>query len=339
MPDLSTTYLGLALRNPLIASASPLTGHLDKLMLLEAQGAAAVVLPSLFEEQIDQQDSSLPSSPPGADPFQRSALAPVPPLVDYNTGPDGYLKFLEQAKKAVAIPVIASLNGTARGPWLRFAKSLEQSGADALELNIYLVSADPDTSGAQIEQRYFDLVAAVKDAVSIPLAVKIGPFFTSPAHVARRLAESGADGLVLFNRFCQPDINVDWPAVCTQLELSSPAEARLPLRWIAILRDKVRSSLAATTGVHSAQDAIKYLLAGADVVMTASALLRHGPRRLAEMLDGLRAWMIDKKFARLDDFRGSLCQLRVPDPSAFERAHYLWAVTTYEKEPAQASTS
>ncbi|MBI1903766.1 MAG: dihydroorotate dehydrogenase-like protein [Planctomycetia bacterium] len=333
--DLSTSYLGLKLKNPLIASASPLTGHLDKLMLLESEGAAAVVLPSLFEEQIEQQDFSLPS-PPGADPFQRSALTPVPPLVDYNTGPDGYLKFLEQAKKAVAIPVVASLNGTSRGPWLRFAKSLEDAGADAIELNIYLVSADPEVSGAEIEERYVELVAAAREAISIPLAVKIGPFFTSPAHVARRLAESGADGLVLFNRFCQPDINVEWPAVCTQLELSSPAEARLPLRWIAILREKVSASLAATTGVHSAEDVIKYLLAGADAVMTASALLRHGPRRLAEMLDGLRAWMIEKKFARIDDFRGSLCQLRVPDPSAFERAHYLWAVTTYETEPARA---
>jgi dihydroorotate dehydrogenase (fumarate) len=290
MADLRTRYLGLELRSPLVASSSPLTGTLDGLKRLEAAGAGAVVLPSLFEEDLAEEarevDALLATGATGAE-----ARAGRPQQAGYGAGAAAYLALVEQAKASLSVPVVASLNGVSRGGWVRHAARLEQAGADALELNIYYVSSGPGQSASEVEWRYLDIVRAVRQAATVPLAVKLSPYFSSLTNMAGQLAEAGADGLVLFNRFYQPDLDVETFEVVPSLELSTSAELRLPLRWIAILHRRHRMSLAASTGVHSAEDVIKALLAGADVAMMTSALLRHGPDHLAQVEARLGGWL------------------------------------------------
>jgi dihydroorotate dehydrogenase (fumarate) len=325
MVDLRTRYLGLDLRSPLVASASPLTGTLDGLRRLEAAGAAAVVLPSLFEEQLTleaQQVGRLLES--GAD-----SLSAALDLDDYNAGPFGYLALVEKAKATLQIPVIASLNGVTPGAWVEHALLLEEVGADALELNIYYVSSSPGRSGSEVEWRYLELVRAVRQAIGIPLAVKLSPYFSSVANLARQLVEAGANGLVLFNRFYQPDLDLDTLEVSPQLVLSSSEELRLPLRWIAILYRQVPGSLAASTGVHTAADAVKVLMAGADVAMMTSALLRHGAEHLKVVEDGLREWLEGRGMPSVDLLRGLRSQRSVRDPAAWERANYITMLASY----------
>ncbi|HEU5001777.1 MAG TPA: dihydroorotate dehydrogenase-like protein [Actinomycetota bacterium] len=327
--DLTTHYLAMPLRNPLVASASPLGASLDTLVRLEDAGAGAVVLPSLFEEQIVHEELEVhrllffgaESHPEAWDYF--------PQLDDYNTGPDGYLRHLERAKSTLAIPVIASLNGSTRGGWLRYARRLQDAGADAIELNVYEVAADPEVSGRAIEQELLELVASVRAAVTVPLAVKCSPYFTAMAHMAIRLEAAGADGLVLFNRFVQPEIDLDRMAVVSKVHLSLPDELRLRLRWIALLRGHLRVSLAATGGIHSATDAVKVLLAGADVAMMASALLANGPEHLGLVLAELSGWMANHGYTSVRQLQGAMSQQSAADPAAFERVQYMKALTNY----------
>ena len=328
-PDLRTRYLGLELRSPLVASASPLTGVIDNLRALDAAGAGAVVLPSLFEEQLTADALAVDRVLATADCFPEALGGHVPGLEGYNTGPERYLSLVERAKAAVSIPVVASLNGTSRGGWARYATLLQDAGADALELNLYAVASDPDEDGAAVERRYLQLVASVRELLRVPLAVKLSPYFSALTAVARALVDAGADGLVLFNRFYQPDIDLESLDVVPRLTLSSPDELRLPLRWIAILHGRVDASLAATTGIHSAADAAKALLAGADVAMMTSALLRHGPAHLGRVRDDLVAWMAEREYDSVEQLKGSLSQGLVPDPGAYERAGYVRTLTSF----------
>jgi len=326
--DLRTTYLGIELKNPLVASASPLTGHHDSLCQLEEAGAAAVVMPSLFEEQLERDELAVRLFfELGMDQFVET-LAERPELDQYNKGPANYLAEIKLAKKAISIPVIAGINGVGLGNWARHASLLEDAGADAVELNAYFVPTDPEATAAQLENRYLDVVAAVREALTIPLAVKLGPHFTSLPNFARRLVEAGADGLVLFNRFLQPDIELETLEISPRLALSTSAELRLPLRWIAILRPQLAISVAASTGIETPDDVIKLLLVGADVTMTASALLRHGPRYIRTLLDGLSPWLEKKGYRSIKQMKGSLSLRNCPDPAAFERANYVKVITS-----------
>jgi dihydroorotate dehydrogenase (fumarate) len=287
------------------------------------------VLPSLFEEQIEHEQVDTHELLEHMTHSFGEALTWFPELDDYATGPEAYLEHLRAAKAALRVPVIASLNGVSTGGWLRYARLCEEAGADALELNVYAVEADPAVSGAEVEERTVALVREVRAAISIPLAVKVGPFYSAFAHMAGRLHDAGADGLVLFNRFLQPDIDLETLAVAPRLELSTPAELRLPLRWIAILRGRVPVSLAATTGVHDWSGALKLLLAGADAVMVASAALERGPAVVEELLDGLGAWIDENEYESVEQLRGSLSQAACPDPAAFERGNYMRALVSY----------
>jgi dihydroorotate dehydrogenase (fumarate) len=335
MVDLRTRYLGLQLRTPLVASSSPLTGTLDGLERLEAAGASAVVLPSLFEEDLAEEAREVGALlATGATAAE--ARAGHPGHAGYGAGAAAYLSLLEQARASLSIPVIASLNGTSRGGWVRHAARLEQAGADALELNVYYASSSPGQSGSEVEWRYLDVVAAVRQAVGIPLAVKLSPYFSSVTNMAGQLVEAGVDGLVLFNRFYQPDLDVQTLQVVPSLELSTSVELRLPLRWIAILYRRWGVSLAASTGVHTAEDVIKVLLAGADVAMMTSALLRNGPDHLSQVEAGLRAWLEHHGHQSVDRVRGRLSQRSVPDPAAFERANYLKVLASRRAGPPAA---
>jgi dihydroorotate dehydrogenase (fumarate) len=327
--DLTTKYLGLTLKNPLIIAACPLTQRLETLVRLEAAGAAAVVLPSLFEEQITHDEVEMTRVHEiGTESFAES-LTYFPDADDYHTGPESYLDFIEKAKFAVKVPVIASLNGASTGGWTRYAKMMQDAGADALELNVYFVATDFDTTAAEVESRYLALVAAVKKSVSIPLAVKVGPYFSAMANMARRLVEAGADGLVLFNRFLQPDINLDTLETTPKLVLSSPNELLVPLRWIAILRGRVDASLALTSGLHDADGMAKALLAGADAGMVASTLYEDGSQQVGRILSGLRDWMEEKEYDSVEQLKGSMSQENCPDPAAFERGNYMKALTSF----------
>ena len=327
--DLTTRYLGLELANPIVPSASTLSQRSDTLKRLEAAGASAIVMQSLFEEQIEREELEIHHLlETGAESFAE-ATTYLPELEDYNVGPDAYLRHLEQTKQELRIPVIGSLNGSSDGGWTRYARLIQEAGADALELNVYYVAADPSQTSADVEQRYLDLVAEVRSTVTIPLAVKVGPFFSSMANMAVRLVEAGADGLVLFNRFMQPDIDLETLSVDPTLHLSSSEELRLPLRWIAILHGRVNASLASTTGVHTAEDAVKMILAGADVTMMASALFRQGPEHLGVVLDGVRQWLEEREYASVEQARGSLSQQASPDPASFERSNYMRAVVSF----------
>ena len=328
-PDLRTRYLSLELTNPIVASASPLTGDLDTLAALEEAGAAAVVLPSLFEEQIEHEEVSLHETLElGAHSFGE-ALTYFPEMDDYNTGPGRYVEHVAAAKQALSIPVIASINGVTPGGWVRYAELLQHAGADAIELNVYAVETDTYASAASVEDRTLRLVSRVRSAVTVPLAVKVGPYYTAFANVAQRLSDARADGLVLFNRFLQPDIDLETLSVKPELHLSSPDEVRLPLRWIAILHGRVPLSLAATSGVRSAEDVVKLVLAGADVVMVASELLRRGPQVVTELRDGLRDWLAEREYASVEQAKGSMSQASCGDPHAFERAQYVRTLVGY----------
>jgi dihydroorotate dehydrogenase (fumarate) len=315
MADLRTRYLGMELRSPLVASSSPLTGSLEGLRRLEQAGAGAVVLPSLFEEELEQE----------APPPRTTGGGPA----GYGAGPAAYLALVAEAKAALSIPVVASLNGVSRGGWASWASRLEEAGADALELNVYYISSRPGLSGSDVEWHYLDVVRAVRRATRLPLAVKLSPYFSSLVNLAGQLVEAGADGLVLFNRFYQPDLDIEAMEVLPALELSTSTELRLPLRWIAILHRRHRVSLAASTGVHTATDVLKVLLAGADVAMLTSALLRNGPDHLRPVEVQVRDWMDRHGFETLDQLRGRLSQRSVPDPAAFERANYIKTLASH----------
>jgi len=330
--DLRTTYLGLQLRTPLVASASPLTGHLDSLLALQEAGAAAVVLPSLFEEEVEgdslhlheRLETGALSFPEAADFF--------PSLEFGDIGPEGHVKLVMAAKDQLRVPVIASVNGTTPGGWVWYARILAEAGADAIELNLYAVAADSTRSGAEVEAGYLEVVRRVRAAIEVPLAVKLSPYFSSTAHFVRRVVEAGADGLVLFNRFYQPDIDLDTLDVLPRVALSDPRE--LPLRWLAILRPLLPdTSLAATTGVHSGRDAVKALLVGADVVMTTSALLRHGPGHLARMEAELVRWLDEREYVSVAQLRGSVSHRGAADPTGFGRANYLRTLASYRPTP------
>jgi dihydroorotate dehydrogenase (fumarate) len=324
--DLSTDYMGLALRNPLVASASPLSRTVDGVRGLADAGVGAVVLYSLFEEQLLREAAlNARLADAGAESFAES-LSYFPDAADEDPGPRRYLSLLERAASAVDIPVIASLNGVTPGGWAAYAAAMQDSGAAAIELNVYYLPGDPRISGRDVEQRHLDVLTRVKDAVTVPVAVKLGPHFSSTGEMALRLDGAGADGLVLFNRFLQPDIDPEAIAVVPAVGLSSSAEARLPRTWIALLHGRVRAALAATTGVEGPADVVKYLLAGADVVMTASALLRHGPGYAAVLLDGLSDWMGRKGFATVDQTRGLLAVPPGTDEAAHERTEYVSAM-------------
>jgi len=330
MIDISTTYLGLKLRTPLVASASPLSQDIYNIRRLEDLGASAVVLYSLFEEQLQQEEAELEHRlSAGTDSFAE-ATSFFPQPEEFRLGPEGYLKHIDRAKKAVSIPIIASLNGSSVGGWTNYAKQIEQAGADALECNIYFVAADPEISSAEVEQRYLDIVAAVKSAVSIPVAVKISPFFSNMANMAKRFDEAGANALVLFNRFYQPDINIEELEIEPNVLLSTPQALRLPLTWIGILYGRVRANLAATSGVHGHEDVIKLLMVGADVTMLCSTLLRNGISHIRRIERGLVEWMEKHEYESVQQMKGSMSQNRCPDPSAFERAQYMKAVKGVE---------
>ncbi len=338
MTDLSTRYLGLKLSTPLVVSASPLSQEIYGIRRLEDAGASAIVLYSLFEEQLRQEARELEYHlSAGTESFAES-LTYLPMRGEFRTGPEGYLDHIRKAKAAVAIPVIASLNGATLGGWTKYAKEIEEAGADAIECNIYSIAADADVTGVEVEQRYIDILRAVKAAVRIPVAVKLGPFFSNMANMARKLEQSGADGLVLFNRFYQPDIDLDELEIRPNVLLSTPQALRLPLTWIGILYGRIRANLAATSGIHSAEDVIKLLLVGADVTMLCSVLLRDGVGHLREIERELREWLDYHEYESVNQMQGSMSQLRCPDPGAFERAQYMRAVKgiQYVQRPSPA---
>ncbi|MCA9928812.1 MAG: dihydroorotate dehydrogenase-like protein [Anaerolineales bacterium] len=333
--DLKTTYLGLDLKNPLVPSSSPLARELDSLRQMEDAGAGAVVLHSLFEEQITQETHTLNEHlMQGTESFAE-ALDYFPDASEYKTGPDAYLEHVRKAKAALSIPVIASLNGVSTGGWVQYARELEAAGADALELNIYYLPTDLNMSGSAVEQLYLDVLRDVKSTVSIPVAMKLNPYFSALANMADRLAAGGADGLVLFNRFYQPDLDLENLEVVPNLQLSTSQELRLPMRWIAILYGRVQTDLALTTGIHTVVDALKGLAAGANVVMVASELLRNGINRLQVLRMGIEAWLIENEYESLDQLRGSLSQVNCSEPAAFERANYMRVLSSYAPDYAK----
>lgn len=330
MPDLTTTYLGLSLKNPLVASASPLSKKLDRVRQLEDAGASAIVMYSLFEEQITREIDELDCYLNLATNSYAEALSYFPNLEHYNVGPDSYLEHLRRVKEAVAIPVIGSLNGVSAGGWVEYAQKIEQAGADALELNIYYLPTDRELSSSALEKIYVNLVREVRAALHIPLALKLSPFVTALPHLARRLTEAGANGLVLFNRFYQPDFDLEAFEVVPHLELSTSHELLLPLRWIALLYGRVYADLALTSGVHRVQDVVKAVMAGANVTMLASELLLHGPERIRQLQEELDQWMEKHEYLSVTQMRGCMSQHSVAEPAAFERANYLKALNLFD---------
>ncbi len=330
--NLATRYLGLDLRSPLVASASPLNTDLGNLRQLQDCGAGAVVLPSVFEEQITREQEILDALiEHGAESFGE-ALSYFPAQTAYAFDTSKHLGLIEDAASALEIPVIASLNGVTDSGWVNYARDIEAAGAKALELNVFFIPSDLSMDGRAVEARYIDIVRAVTDAIDIPVAVKIGPYFSAPGHMARQLVAAGAKGLVLFNRFYQPDIDPSTLSVTTTLELSQRYEARLPLLWIGVLAGRVEASLAATTGVETVEDVVKYLLAGADVVMTTSALLRHGPGHMRVLVEGLREWLSVRLLASPGDIRGRLNHQGVENPETYERANYIKVLQGFGSE-------
>jgi dihydroorotate dehydrogenase (fumarate) len=326
---LATRYLGLALRNPLVAAASPVTGRLDTLRRLDDAGVGAVVMPSLFEEQIEHDELAIADLEHVGQEISAEISGYLDPFTGIEVGPGGYLRRLEAAKGALTVPVIASLNGHRPGGWTHHAQLMQDAGADALELNVYFLATDASEAGRDVEERTIDTVAAVCGQVKLPVTVKIGPWFSSVPNLVRRLGEAGAQGVTLFNRFYQPDVDLELLEVAPRLVLSTPEESRLALRWIAILHGRTAIDLAASTGAHDAEDVAKLLLVGADVVTMASSLLLHGPEHVAKVLADLRAWMAEHEYDDVSDLRGALSQRAAPDPAAFERANYLRTLTRY----------
>ena len=327
--DLTTTYMGLELKNPLVPSASPLTAELGTIRQLEDAGAAAVVLHSLFEEQISHEAAEMAHYLAHGTESYAEALSYFPEADDYRLGPEQYLEHIAAAKKAVDIPVIASLNGVTTGGWIDCARQMEQAGADGIELNVYFIATRPNLAALDVENLYVQILHAVKKSVKIPVAIKVSPFFSATAAMAKRLDDAGADALVLFNRFYQPDIDLDELEVVPNLVLSSEHEMRLPLRWIAILHHEVRASLAATTGISSGHDVLKMLMVGADVTQVCSVLLRKGVGELSVILKDMQAWMTEHEYASVRQMKGSMSQRSVAEPAAFERANYMKALNSY----------
>ncbi|MFB2876426.1 dihydroorotate dehydrogenase-like protein [Floridanema aerugineum] len=329
--DLTTNYLGLTLRSPIVPSAAaPLTENVDNIRKMEDAGAGAVVLHSLFEEQIRQEREELHHHLTYHSESFAEALTYFPEPEIFHVGTEEYLNHIRRAKQMVDIPVIASLNGSTIGGWTDFASQIQQAGADALELNIYYVPTDFNMSGAQVEQNYIDIVRAVKSAVTIPVAVKLSPFFSNMAYMAKRLEEAGADGLVLFNRFYQPDIDIEDLEVRPNVLLSTPQAMRLPMRWIAILYGRISPELAATGGIHKGQEVIKMLMAGAKITQICSVLMRHGIAHIRDIENEMKHWMIEHEYESVKQMIGSMSQINCPDESAFERAQYMRAVQTYK---------
>jgi dihydroorotate dehydrogenase (fumarate) len=330
MIDLSTSYLGLQLHTPLVPSASPLSQEIDGIRRLEDAGASAVVLYSLFEEQLRQEEFELDHHlSHGTDSFAELQTF-FPQANEFHLGPEGYLNHIRKAKEAVALPVIASLNGATVGGWTEYARQIEQAGADALECNIYFMATDPQVTSAEIERTYIHILRSVKAAIHIPVAVKLSPFFSNMANMAKRLDEAGADGLVLFNRFYQPDIDLEELELRPNVLLSTPQALRLPMTWIGILYGRIRASLAATSGIHGPEDVIKLIMVGANVTMLCSTLLRNGIHHLRYIEQGLQRWMAEHEYESVRQMQGSMSQLRCPDPGAFERSQYMRAVKNIE---------
>jgi dihydroorotate dehydrogenase (fumarate) len=327
--DLRTHYLGLELRNPLIAGAGPLNAELDNIKRLEDLGAGAVVLPSIFEEQIERERQLIDELTSIGTNSVSEALSYFPSQAAYAFDPDRYLEHVRRAVEAVDIPIIGSLNGVTEHGWIDYARRIEEAGAQAIELNIYFIPSDLDLTGRAVEQRYLDILKAVKAAVGIPVAVKMSPYFSAIGHMAREMDKIGADGLVLFNRFYQPDIDLARLALVASLDLSQPSEMRLPLLWLGLLAGRVKGSLAASTGVATAGDIVKYLMVGADVVMTTSALLREGIDHFRTLRDGLETWLAARGVQTLASIRGSMSHQKIGNPRGFERANYIRVLQTY----------
>jgi dihydroorotate dehydrogenase (fumarate) len=327
--NMTTRYMGLRLKNPLVASASPLSETLDGIRRLEDNGAAAVVMFSLFEEQITHDSAALEHFMRLGTASSSEALSYFPEIRDYDVGPQQYLDLIRKATEAVDIPIIASLNGVTERGWVTFARQMQDAGASGIELNVYYIPTETFKSGAEVEQQYLDVLSSVKANVSIPVAIKVGPYFSSFADMACQLEEAGADALVLFNRFYQPDFDIETRTVVPSLALSRPDEIRLPLLWISLLYGRVSASLAATTGVHSPVEAIKYLMAGADVVMSTAALLQQGPPFFARLLAEMTTWMEQKGYTSISQMRGSMSQQSVMDSSAFVRSNYIKVLESY----------
>ena len=330
--DLSTTYMGLKLKNPLVPSASPLSHSLDGMKRLEDAGASAIVMYSLFEEQIEHEAAELDHYLRYGTESFAEALSYFPEADEYNLGPEEYVELLHKAKQSLDIPVIGSLNGISNGGWVSYARKIEQAGADALELNVYYIHTDPKLSSQEVEQRYLDVLSSVKASVNIPVAMKLSPYFSALANMAQRFDGAGANALVLFNRFYQPDIDLETLEVRPNVLLSTPGALRLPLRWVAILYGRIRASLAATSGIHTAVDVLKLLMAGADVTMLCSAMLKHGPGRITEILNELDRWMVDHDYVSVSQMKGSMSQKSVADPAAFERANYMRVLHSFAPE-------
>lgn len=327
--DIKTKYLGLELKNPIVPSASPLSRNLDSMKRLEDAGAAAIVMYSLFEEEIAHESEELDHYLHYGTESFAEALTYFPKVDEYNLEPDAYIELLRKAKESLSIPVIPSLNGITPGGWTKYARHFEDAGADAMELNVYYIPTDPRLNPSDVEERYIEVLTTVRDSVSIPLAVKLSPYFSSLSNFAHRAVGAGANGLVLFNRFYQPDIDLNELEVVPNVTMSDSSEIKLPMRWIAILYGKIRASLAATSGVHTAEDVLKLVMAGADVTMMCSALLEHGPKHIEKVLGDLTKWMEEHEYESIEQMKGSMSQKSVADPAAFERANYVKALNRF----------
>ncbi len=330
MVDLSTDYLGLQLKNPIVASASPLSKKLDFVRRMEDAGIAAVVMYSLFEEQIIHESLALDHYLNQGTYTYAEALTYFPDLDHYNLGPEPYLELIQHIKEAVSIPVIGSLNGITSGGWIEYAQKIQEAGADALELNMYSVPTNFDTSASEFEKSRLELLQEIRSKIHIPLAVKLAPYFSSFPNFAKHSVEAGANGLVLFNRFMQPDLDIETLDVVPNLKLSTSAELRLPLRWVAILYNRIQADLALTSGVHTSNDVLRAMMAGANVVMIASEFIENGVGRAAQILEEMQSWMQEYEYESVQQMRGSMSQKAVADPAAFERANYMKALTSYD---------
>jgi dihydroorotate dehydrogenase (fumarate) len=339
MIDLSTNYLGLKLRNPIVVSASPLTEKLENFARLEDAGASAIVMYSLMEEQIEADSENIDNALEYGANSYAEATSYLPDMAKYHIGPDRYLELLHQGKKSVSIPVIASLNGRSPGGWVRYSEFMEQAGADALELNIFDVASDPELSANDLETRYCNIVRAIRKSIRIPIAVKLGPYFTSCANFVKRLSDAGADGVVIFNRFYQPDFDLEEMEVTPNLVLSSPHELRLRLHWAAILYHQVETYIAITGGVHDSTDVLKCMMAGAHVSMMTSALLKYGIEHIGVTLAGIERWMEEHEYVSIRQMRGAMSMVNIENPAAFLRGNYLKTLGSYSwREPGTALT-
>lgn len=330
--DLTTTYMGLGLKNPIVPSASPLSHSLDTMKRLEDAGASAIVMYSLFEEQIAHEAAELNHYLTYGTESFAEALTYFPQADEYNVGPDEYVEQVRKAKETLDIPVIGSLNGISTGGWIKYAKKIEEAGANALELNVYYIPTEAKLTSQDVEDRYLEVLHAVRRTVKIPVAMKLSPYFSSMTHMAQRLETAGANALVLFNRFYQPDIDLETLEVIPNVMLSTPQAMRLPMRWIAIMRSQLNISLGATSGIHTVNDVIKMIMVGADVTMMCSALLKNGPGHIAKVLTDLDQWMLENEYISISQMKGSMSQKSVADPAAFERANYMKALNTFKTE-------